>query len=61
MASLAMVVIAWFAYAVAHTGKDASTDLRMLLITVPPFFMVSLILWLLCGYLRSRLRCNITG
>ena len=50
------VVIVWFAYAVAHTGKDARTDLILLLSTIPPFFIASIGLWLLGGKLRSRLR-----
>ena len=53
---LAAVVIVWFAYAVAHTGKDARTDLIILLSTIPPFFIASIGLWLLGGKLWSRLR-----
>ena len=53
------VVIVWFGYAVAHTGKDASSDLTVVLITVPPFFLVSLGLWLLGGKLLSRLRSSV--
>ena len=56
MGAFGMVVIAWFAYAVAHIGKDARTDLMVLLFTVPPFFVVSIVLWLLCGNLRARLQ-----
>ena len=59
VAALSMVVIVWFGYAVAHTGKDASSDLTVVLITVPPFFLVSLGLWLLGGKLLSRLRSSV--
>ena len=53
---LAAVVIVWFGYAVAHTGKNMRTDLIVLLSTVPPFLLASIALWLFCGKLRSRLR-----
>jgi hypothetical protein len=56
VAALGIVVVLWFAYAVAHTGKNASTDLTVLLATVPPFFLVSFGLWVLGGKLLSRLR-----
>ena len=52
------VVIVWFAYAVAHTGKSTRTDLIVLLSTIPPFFIASIGMWLLGGKLRSRLRIN---
>lgn len=58
MAALGMLVIVWFGYAVAHIQKDANTDLKVLLITVPPYFLVSLGLWLLGGKLHSRLRSS---
>lgn len=54
----AAVVIVWFAYGVAHTGKDARTDLILLLSTIPPFFIASIGLWLLGGKLWSRLRLS---
>ncbi len=57
--ALSMVVIVWFAYAVAHTGKNANTDLMVLVTTVPPFFLVSFGLWFLGGKLHSRLRSSV--
>lgn len=56
VAALGVVVVVWFAYAVSHTGKDASTDLMVLVATVPPFFLVSFGLWFLGGKLLLRLR-----
>jgi hypothetical protein len=55
VAALGMVVIVWFGYAVAHIEKTATTDLKVLFYTVPPFFLVSIGLWLLAGALHSRL------
>ena len=55
VSAISAVVIVWFGYGVAHTGKSAKTDLIVLLSTVPPFFLVSFGLWLLGGKLRSRL------
>jgi hypothetical protein len=56
VAALGIVVVLWFAYGMAHTGKNASTDLIVLVATVPPFFLVSFGLWFLGGKLLSRLR-----
>lgn len=53
------VVIVWFGYGVAHTGKDARTDLLVLLGTVPPFFLASIGLWLVGGKLYRSLRTTI--
>jgi len=58
MFALSAVVIVWFGYGVAHTGKNADTDLIVLFSTVPPFFLVSLGLWLLGGKLHSRLQSH---
>ena len=56
LAALGWLVLVWFVYAVAHTGKDAGTDLAVLLVTVAPFLLVAGVLWLLGGRLRSRQR-----
>jgi len=56
LAALGAVVVVWFGYGVAHTGKSARTDLIVLFSTVPPFFLVSFGLWLLGGKLYSRLQ-----
>jgi len=53
------VIIVWFGYAVAHTGKNNSTDLTVLLMTAPPFFIASIGLWLMGGKLHSRLRAHV--
>lgn len=52
------VIAVWFGYAVAHTGKSINTDIKIFLITVPPYFLCAIVLWFLAGYLRSRLRSN---
>lgn len=52
---MAAVVVVWFGYAVAHVEKTADTDLRVFLATVPPYFLLSLVLWWLAGKLRARL------
>lgn len=59
VAALSTVVIVWFGYGVAHTGKNAKTDLIVLFSTVPPFFLVSFGLWLLGGKLQLRLRSRV--
>lgn len=53
---LAAVVVVWFGYAVAHSGKSMRTDMIVLFSTVPPFLLASIALWLLGGKLYSRLR-----
>lgn len=58
LVAASVVVIVWFGYAVAHIEKTANTDLKVLLFTAPPFFVVSVGLWLLGGKLHSRLRSN---
>ncbi len=50
------VVIVWFGYGVAHTGKNTRTDLLVLFGTVPPFVLASIGLWLVGGKLYRRLR-----
>lgn len=55
VAALGTVVVVWFGYGVAHTGKSAKTDLIVLLSSAPPFFFVSFGLWQLGGKLQSRL------
>ena len=49
------VVVVWFGYAVAHTGKSMRTDLIVLFSTVPPFLLASIGLWLVGGKLYRHL------
>lgn len=58
--ALSLCVIVWFGYGVAHTGKDATTDIIVLISTVPPFFLVSFGLWFLAGRLLTQLRPDVT-
>ena len=58
VASFAAILVVWFGYAVAHTGKDVNTDLRIFSITIPPYFLVAFGLWLLGGKLLSLIRKN---
>lgn len=60
VAAFAAILVVWFGYAVAHTGKDINTDLMVFIFTIPPYFLVSLGLWLLCGKLLSLIRKNNT-
>lgn len=55
LAALGAVIVAWFIYAVAHIGKNASTDLKVLLSTAPPFFLFSVFSWWAAGRLAARL------
>jgi hypothetical protein len=52
---LAAIVVVWFAYAVAHTGKDASSDLIVLASTVAPVYAGSIFVWWFSVYMESRL------
>lgn len=56
IAMLAALVVVWFAYAVAHVEKSASSDLLLFALTVPPYFLVCLVLWWLSGKLLRRLQ-----
>jgi hypothetical protein len=52
---LAFDVVVLFGYGVAHTGKDASTDLMVLGITIIPTYFAACGIWLLCRYMERRL------
>jgi len=56
LAMLAAVVVVWFAYAVAHTGKDATSDLIVLASTVAPVYAGSISVWWLSIYMERRLQ-----
>lgn len=56
---LAAVVVAWFAYAVAHTGKDATSDLVLLASTGAPVYVGSFIVWRLSVYMEKRIAKNV--
>ena len=56
LAMLAAVVVVWFAYAVAHTGKDASSDLIVLASTATPVYAGSIFVWWFSAYMESRLQ-----
>ena len=49
------LVAMWFAYGLAHTGKDMTTFVRMLLVTGVPYIVGLVGLWLLGGVLARRL------
>ena len=55
---LAAIVVVWFAYGVAHTGKDATTDLVVLASTVTPAYLVVLAIWLVSRRLEKRFGRN---
>lgn len=50
---LAAVIVVWFAYGVAHTGKDAATDLIILAATGIPVYLATACVWWLSNYLES--------
>ncbi len=52
---LAFDVVVLFGYGVAHTGKDAATDMLVLAITVIPTYGVAFGIWWGCRYLERRL------
>ena len=55
LALLAAVVVVWFVYAVAHTGKDASSDLVVLASTTVPIYAGSVLVWWLAVWMERRL------
>ena len=59
LALLGAVLVVWFGYGVAHTGKDATTDLIVLVSTVTPAYIGVFCIWRLSGYLEKRLRRNV--
>ena len=58
LALLAAILVVWFGYGVAHTGKDATTDLVVLASTVTPAYLGVFCIWRLSSYLEKRLHRN---
>jgi hypothetical protein len=56
LALLAAIIVVWFAYGVAHTGKDATTDLMVLASTVTPAYVGVFLIWLLSRRFEKGLR-----
>ncbi len=52
---LAAIVVVWFAYGVAHTGKDATTDVVVLAGTVVPAYIGAFFAWRFSAYLKKKL------
>ncbi len=55
LAVLAAIIVVWFIYGVAHTGKDATTDLVVLSSTVAPAYLGAFAAWRFSVYLKKRL------
>ena len=51
----AAVVVVWLTYGVAHTGKDASTDLIVLVSTGAVIYVGAFSVWRLSFYIEKRL------
>jgi hypothetical protein len=58
LALLAAILAVWFGYGVAHTGKDSTSDLVVLVGTVTPAYIAGISVWYLSRYLEKRLRRN---
>jgi hypothetical protein len=58
-ALLAAIIVVWFAYGVAHTGKDATTDLVVLAGTVTPAYLGAFAAWRFSVYLKKRLNPDV--
>ena len=58
LAVFAVLIVVWFGYGVAHIGKSARNDFILFFSTVPPYFLMSLGLWLLGGKLVLRLNAR---
>jgi len=50
---LGAIIVVWFAYGVAHTGKDATTDLMVLAGTVVPAYIGAFAAWRFSAYLKK--------
>ncbi len=53
LALLAAIIVVWFIYGVAHTGKDATTDLVVLSSTVVPAYLGAFAAWRFSVYLKK--------
>ncbi len=60
LALLAAIIVVWFAYGVAHTGKDATTDLIVLASTVAPAYIGAFAAWRFSAHLKKRLIPNVS-
>jgi hypothetical protein len=54
------VAAVWFGYAVAHSQKDVWSDLRVVLLTGLPFYVVSYALWRMAKRFQSALGVRAT-
>jgi hypothetical protein len=61
LAILATDIVVWFAYGVAHTGKDASTDLVVLAGTSSLVYVGAFLVWRLSVYFERRLEKEAAG
>ena len=52
LALLAAIIVVWFIYGVAHTGKDATTDLIVLASTIAPSYLGAFAAWRFSAYLK---------
>jgi len=57
---LAAVIVVWFAYGVAHTGKDATTDFIVIASTVTPAYIGAFVAWRFFAYLKKRLIADVS-
>ena len=55
LAFLSVIIVVWFIYGVAHTGKDATTDLIVLSSTVAPAYLGVFAAWQFSRYLKTKL------
>ena len=55
LALLAAIIVVWFTYGVAHTGKDATTDFIVLAGTVVPAYIGAFVAWRFLAYLKNSL------
>jgi hypothetical protein len=54
--SVVAVAAVWFGYGVSHSKKDLWTDLRIVLLTGIPFWLISFALWRMGGRFDARLQ-----
>ena len=52
---LAAIIVVWFIYGVAHTGKDTTTDIIVLAGTVTPAYIGAFVAWRFLAYLKKSL------
>jgi hypothetical protein len=58
---LGAIIVVWFIYGVAHTGKDATTDFIVIAGTVAPAYIGAFVAWRFLAYLKNSLILDVAA